>query len=155
MFRRPIYNHQRSGTPIYLVFVGSPLQPSSIRHSPTTAYHPQANGLLERFHRRLKDALRSRAAGPAWAAHLPWVMLGIRTAWREEGYLSPAEAVFGSQPLLPGQFLDTPEPPTTQFLQDFRNLLANHRPPPTSHHSRPAPEVLPEDLQSVPHNPGE
>ncbi len=118
----------------------------SIKHSPTTAYHPQANGLVERFHWRLKDALRPRAAGPAWAAHLPWVMLGIRTAWREEGYLSPAEAVFGSQPLLLGQFLDTPEPPTSQFLQDFRNLLANHRPPLTSHHSKPAPEVVPEDL---------
>ncbi len=31
----------------------------SIKHSPTMAYHPQANGLVERFHRRLKDALRS------------------------------------------------------------------------------------------------
>ncbi|MFO0006952.1 MAG: DDE-type integrase/transposase/recombinase, partial [bacterium] len=31
----------------------------SITHVPTTAYHPQANGLVERFHRRLKDALRA------------------------------------------------------------------------------------------------
>jgi hypothetical protein len=73
-------------------------------------------------------------------------MLGIRTAWREEGDLSPAEAVFGSQPLLPGQFLDSREPPTLQFLQDFRNMLANRWPTPTSHHSKPAPEALPEDL---------
>jgi hypothetical protein len=73
-------------------------------------------------------------------------MLGIRNAWREEGDLSPAEAVFGSQPLLPGQFLDSPEPPTLQFLQDFQNLLANRLPPPTSHHSKPAPEAFPEDL---------
>jgi hypothetical protein len=34
----------------------------NIKHSPTTAYHPQSNGLVARFHRRLKDALRSRAA---------------------------------------------------------------------------------------------
>jgi hypothetical protein len=34
----------------------------NIQHSPTTAYHPQSNGLVERFHRRLKVALRSRAA---------------------------------------------------------------------------------------------
>jgi hypothetical protein len=73
-------------------------------------------------------------------------MLGIRTAWREEGDLSPAEAVFGSQPLLPDQFLDSPEPPTLQFLQDFRNLLANRLPSPTSHHSKPAPEAFPKDL---------
>jgi transposase InsO family protein len=27
----------------------------SIKHTQTTAYHPQSNGLVERFHRRLKD----------------------------------------------------------------------------------------------------
>ncbi len=35
----------------------------NIQHNQTTAYHPQANGMVERFHRRLKDALR--AAAPA------------------------------------------------------------------------------------------
>jgi transposase InsO family protein len=47
----------------------------NISHQPTTAYHPQSNGLVERFHRRLKDALRARAAGPDWYSHLPWVKL--------------------------------------------------------------------------------
>jgi transposase InsO family protein len=55
----------------------------SIQHIPTTAYHPQSNGLVEKFHRRLKDALCARAAGDKWLAHLLWVMLGIRSAWRE------------------------------------------------------------------------
>ena len=31
-------------------------------HSPTTAYHPQSNGMVERWHRRLKDTLRARGA---------------------------------------------------------------------------------------------
>jgi hypothetical protein len=52
----------------------------NIQHSPTTAYNPQSNGLVERFHRRLKDALRSRAAAADWHNHLPWV-LGIRTSF--------------------------------------------------------------------------
>jgi hypothetical protein len=39
-----------------------------IEHSPTTADHPQSNGLLERFQRRLKDKLRARAAGVDWSA---------------------------------------------------------------------------------------
>jgi hypothetical protein len=37
----------------------------------TTAFHPQANGAMERFHRRLKDALRARLAGSDWPSHLP------------------------------------------------------------------------------------
>ena len=49
-----------------------------IRHVVTTAYHPQSNGLVERFHRQLKEGLRSRAAGAAWLEHLPWVLLGRR-----------------------------------------------------------------------------
>ncbi len=39
-------------------------QQLGIQHQPTTAFHPQANGMLERCHRRLKDALRARLAGP-------------------------------------------------------------------------------------------
>jgi len=42
-----------------------------ILHQLTTAYHPQSNGMVERFHRQLKDTLRSPNCGAAWAAHLP------------------------------------------------------------------------------------
>jgi transposase InsO family protein len=42
----------------------------SITHLQTTAYHPQSNGLVERFHRCLKDSLRARLAGADWLAHL-------------------------------------------------------------------------------------
>jgi len=102
----------------------------SIQHSPTTAYHPQSNGLVERLHRRLKDALKARAAGPDWYHHLPWIMLGIHSSYREDAEFSPAEAVFGSQPVLPGQFLSAPEPPSPSFLRDFQGVLADRRPPP-------------------------
>jgi transposase InsO family protein len=42
-----------------------------IKHVQTTAYHPQANGLGEQFHRWLKDALHVRLASPTWTAHCP------------------------------------------------------------------------------------
>ncbi len=59
---------------------------------------------------------------------------------------SPAEAVFGSQLVRPGQFLSTPEPPSPNFLQDFQGVLAGRAPLPTSHHTTPSPSALPEDL---------
>ncbi|MFN9898750.1 MAG: hypothetical protein ACK55Z_08160, partial [bacterium] len=76
------------------------------------------NGLVERFHCRLKDALRARAAGADWFVHLPWVLLGFRISRGEDSELSPAESVFGSQLVLPGQFLSAPESPSPISLPE-------------------------------------
>jgi hypothetical protein len=118
----------------------------NIQHSPTTAYHPQSNELVERFHRRMKDALQSRAAAADWYDHLPWVMLGIRASFREDSEFSLAEAVFGSQLILPGQFINTAKSPSPSFLNDLQTTMAGRPPPPTRHNSAPAPSTLPEEL---------
>ena len=75
------------------------------KHHRTTAYHPQANGLVERFHRHLKSALRARLTGPRWIYELPWVLLGIRTSPKEDIGCSSAELVYGAPLTVPGQFL--------------------------------------------------
>jgi transposase InsO family protein len=82
-----------------------------IKHVLTTAYHPQSNGMVERMHRQLKDALRARGAGPAWHSHLPWVLLGLRAAPKEDSAISSAELVTGTSLVLPGQLLQVPDPP--------------------------------------------
>jgi transposase InsO family protein len=90
-----------------------------VQHVMTTAYHPQSNGAVERLHRRLKDALRARAADSSWPQHLPWVLLGIRSAPREQSGVSAAELVYGSPLQLPGQLLSAAEPPPEDFVRQI------------------------------------
>jgi hypothetical protein len=81
-----------------------------IKHVMTTAYHPQSNGMVERVHRQLKAALRSRNCGADWAEHLPWVLMGIRAAPKDDTGVSSAELVYGCSLVLPGE-LQVPSPP--------------------------------------------
>lgn len=98
-----------------------------IQHVCTTAYHPQANGMVERPHRQLKDALRAREAGADWPDHLPYVLLGLRAAPKEANGVSSAQLVFGQPLVLPGELKDVQEAAATQFSTD----LASSEPPPT------------------------
>jgi transposase InsO family protein len=112
-----------------------------IKHAMTTAFHPQSNGAVERFHRRLKDSLRARLAGVEWPQHLPWVMLGLRAAPREDSGVSAAELVYGSPLALPGVLISAPEPPPQFFVEHLRAgmpCVAPLRPPPS-----PEPASLP------------
>ncbi len=54
-----------------------------------------------RLRRRLKDALRAHATAATWSEELPFVLLRLRAQPREDTGLSPAEAVFGAQIVLP------------------------------------------------------
>ena len=79
-----------------------------------TAYHPQANGMIERLHRQLKVALKARTADAHWMDHLLIVLLGLRVAGREDRDCSPAELVYGSSLRLPGEFVDPTSSRTAQ-----------------------------------------
>ena len=70
----------------------------------TTSYNPEANGLVERSHRSLKQALIARLTGPDWTSHLPWVLLGLRTTPKEGLHVSAAEMVYGEVLVVPGEF---------------------------------------------------
>lgn len=78
------------------------------RHFRTTAYHPQANGMIERWNRSLKVSLRAKFT-KNWVDELPMVLLGLRNAVKEDLNASPAEITFGKSLMLPGQFFDEPK----------------------------------------------
>jgi hypothetical protein len=99
----------------------------NIQHNQTTAYHPMSTGMVECFHRRLKDALRARCAVANWVDHLPWVLMGLRAAPREDDGSTPAQEVFGTPLILPGQFLDSPEIPPTLPLDTTPPTPASRR----------------------------
>ena len=67
----------------------------------TTAYHPQSNGMVERFHRTLKNALKARPDD--WLVALPSVLLALRCLPNEHG-ICPFTAVTGASPLMPHTF---------------------------------------------------
>jgi transposase InsO family protein len=81
----------------------------------TTAYHPAANGLVERFHRTLKAAIMCHA-DQHWTEALPLVLLGIHSSFKADLQASSAELVYGETLRIPGEFLTqtthTAEPAT-------------------------------------------
>ncbi len=94
-----------------------------ISHKQTTAYHLESNRAVERLHRRLKDALRARAAAATWSEELPFVLLRLRAQPREDTGLSPAEAVFGAPIVLPNEFLQNEEMSVDAIIKIFSKTL--------------------------------
>ena len=81
--------------------------------------------MVERSHRQLKDALRARTAGADWPSHLPWVLLGLRAAPKEDSSISSAELLYGAPLVLPGQLPGVPEPPPAVFHESSRAAPSN------------------------------
>ena len=53
----------------------------------------------------MKAALRASLTGGDWADRLPWVMLGLRSAPKDDLQASSAELVYGQPLCVPGEFL--------------------------------------------------
>lgn len=107
----------------------------------TTSYHPQCNGVIERWHRTLKNALTCRLISndnKQWTRELPAVLLGLRTALKSDLHASPAEFVYGTNLRLPGDFIESlknNEISPTHFVEKLKLILQQVKPTSTSWHS--------------------
>ena len=113
-----------------------------IRHITTTAYHPIANGMVERLHRRLKDAIKARDDPIHWSEQIPLILLSLRNTIKEDLHCTPAELTFGTTLRLPAELI-TPSPENastnkTNYAERLVQHMAKLRPTPTRPHIRPS-----------------
>uniref|UniRef100_A0ABD2WX40 Integrase catalytic domain-containing protein n=1 Tax=Trichogramma kaykai TaxID=54128 RepID=A0ABD2WX40_9HYME len=114
-----------------------------INKTRTTGYHPQSNGILERWHRDFKSALMCFESNEGWTRILPLVMLGLRTRVRSDIDASPAEVVFGSTLRLPGELFveQGQEHDCNFFTAELRSFMKAIKPIPVELHDRTKPFV--------------
>jgi cleavage and polyadenylation specificity factor subunit 1 len=122
-----------------------------IQLSRTNAYHPAANGHVERFHRTLQAAIMCHA-DQQWTEALPLVLLGIRTSFKADLDASVAEIVFDEPLRIPGDLVITAADPAepAHLITQLRRHMARLRPVPASHHASSATFVH-KDLHNCTH----
>lgn len=114
----------------------------NVRHVVSSAYHPESQGALERWHQTLKSMLKKHCHdnGTDWDESTPFVLFAARDAVQESLGFSPAQLVFGHTlrgPLhtLHDQFLSlqaVPAQNVLDYVSQFRerlhraNALAKH-----------------------------
>ena len=109
-----------------------------IKHTMTTAYHPQANGIIERFHRTLKAALMAKN-NVSWSYELPIVLLGLRSTIKGDLKATPAEMIYGTTLRLPGDMfgnIQTHEP-AEEYVKQLTMAMNNLKILPIKHHDKP------------------
>ena len=103
-----------------------------IRQYRSSAYHPESQGALERFHQTLKNMIRSYCFDTEknWDEGIHLLLFAVRESVQESLGFSPFELVFGHTvrgplKLLKEKFLDEDESPLNllQYVSDFRNRL--------------------------------
>ena len=122
-------------------------------HKRTTAYHPACNGMIERFHRQLKAAIVCYADS-TWLESLPLVLLGIRSALKEDLKSSPAELLYGEPLRLPGDLFQPTQNrilDVTEYVDRLRKFVKDLKPSPASRHGMQRSPFIFKDLKTSSH----
>ena len=76
------------------------LEAFGVKKTRTTAYHPQGDGMVERFNRSLLQLLRAYVEHQTdWEQYLPYVLFAYRSAIHTSTGVSPFELMFGRPPV--------------------------------------------------------
>ncbi|XP_067305997.1 uncharacterized protein [Pseudorasbora parva] len=88
------------GTPFMSRLMADLCRLLRVKQLRTTVYHPQTDGLVERFNQTLKQMLRRVAAEDKrdWDLMIPYVLFGIREVPQASTGFTPFELLFGRQP---------------------------------------------------------
>ena len=94
----------------------------------TTAYHPQTDGLVERFNWTLTDMLAKTVdrSGADWDQRLPYVLFAHRSSMQQSTMESPFYLLYGRDPRLPKE--DALCPGSERYpvdVDDYRSQLVN------------------------------
>lgn len=95
-----------------------------IQKANTTAYHPQTDGLVERFNRTLTDMLAKTVDkhGTDWDVHLPYVLFAYRTSQQGSTKESPFFFLYGRYARLPTE--DDLCPPLSRRVKRLDNYAS-------------------------------
>ena len=103
-----------------------------VEHVTSSAYHPQSQGCLERFHQTLKQVLRKYCLENStnWDEGIDWLLFAYRESVQESLGVSPFEMVYG-RPLrgplkiLKEKWFSKPSEPTTvhKYIEDLVQKL--------------------------------
>ena len=92
----------------------------------TSAYHPQSDGLVERFNRTLIDMM-SKSVTPGvceWDEKIPYVLFAYRATTQSSTGESPFRLLYGRDPQLPTETTLSPTLPRAQIaLDDYMTNL--------------------------------
>lgn len=91
----------------------------------TTAYHPQSDGMVERFNQTLERHLAKvvERHQKDWDRHIPLFLMSYRSATHESTAVTPAYANFGRELRLPADLLTGRPPDTPRFITEYANDL--------------------------------
>ncbi|KAK7097274.1 hypothetical protein V1264_004279 [Littorina saxatilis] len=108
----------------------------SVSQLHTTPYHPQTNGLCERFNGTLKSMVKKLMADRPkdWDRYLPFALFAYREIPQESTGYSPFELLYGRNPKGPSELLyhawtdssrENQQVPVSQYVQDLKEVLAD------------------------------